>query len=426
MEQPNQSEINTSLSQPASFWRRFFASTLDGLFIQLFNWVIFFLFTAFTKKNFLYFDTKQTEFWIEVGISGVTSAIYVLGFWVLFDGATPGKKIFGIKIVKVNGERIGLIESLVRYFGYLLSSIPLFLGYFWMLWDPEKRTWHDKLAKTKVIVTDKKPRVILAITVFALMVIGIVINFSLGLTGYLKSDEFKKDFSSINESGNVTQASKEDEERILTFVPSSCGLSIPIPKTADTLNDKQRKWVYEEISLQSKDFFILDEDIYPRRNVQGTIFLYKEADSKIGGTPSNPAFNVAYPKGFFIFCIDNTRSISLDEYKALSLANKSYNVGLREEGARWGEVELIPVKVIDKQTGAETTSHLGVTKDNTKLIWIRVFNYPGDQIAEKITQDIDLIVRNLKYRTSTSPRTIINESNTTVNSKSEVKVEINQ
>ena len=26
-----------------------------------------------------------------------------------------------------------------------------YLGYFWMLWDGEKQTWHDKLATTVVV-----------------------------------------------------------------------------------------------------------------------------------------------------------------------------------------------------------------------------------------------------------------------------------
>ena len=38
-----------------------------------------------------------------------------------------------------------------RYFARWLSAIPLLLGYFWMLWDPKKQTWHDKLVSTIVV-----------------------------------------------------------------------------------------------------------------------------------------------------------------------------------------------------------------------------------------------------------------------------------
>ena len=39
-----------------------------------------------------------------------------------------------------------------------VGSIPLYLGWFWMLWDSEKQTWHDKVANTFVVPADAYPR----------------------------------------------------------------------------------------------------------------------------------------------------------------------------------------------------------------------------------------------------------------------------
>jgi uncharacterized RDD family membrane protein YckC len=33
----------------------------------------------------------------------------------------------------------------------------LYLGYFWMLWDREAQTWHDKLASTVVVPISAYP-----------------------------------------------------------------------------------------------------------------------------------------------------------------------------------------------------------------------------------------------------------------------------
>jgi uncharacterized RDD family membrane protein YckC len=33
----------------------------------------------------------------------------------------------------------------------IVSGIPFDLGYFWMLWDKEKQTWHDKVANDVVV-----------------------------------------------------------------------------------------------------------------------------------------------------------------------------------------------------------------------------------------------------------------------------------
>jgi uncharacterized RDD family membrane protein YckC len=66
------------------------------------------------------------------------------------NGATPGKAAFGIRVVSARAVPLTRVQAVVRYFGYLLSGF-LFLGYLWMLWDAEKRCWHDVLAGTRVV-----------------------------------------------------------------------------------------------------------------------------------------------------------------------------------------------------------------------------------------------------------------------------------
>ena len=68
-------------------------------------------------------------------------------------GATVGKMIMKLKVQNVNtGANLNLVEAVLREFvGRILSGLPLALGYFWMLWDPKKQTWHDKLAKSVVV-----------------------------------------------------------------------------------------------------------------------------------------------------------------------------------------------------------------------------------------------------------------------------------
>ena len=48
-------------------------------------------------------------------------------------------------------ERISAWRAGTRQFTRIVSSIPLGLGYLWMLWDPESQTWHDKIVGTIVI-----------------------------------------------------------------------------------------------------------------------------------------------------------------------------------------------------------------------------------------------------------------------------------
>ena len=68
------------------------------------------------------------------------------------SGATVGKRALGIRVADFSsGGPIGYGRAVLRYLGRILSTIPIFLGYFWMLWDGERQTWHDKIATTVVI-----------------------------------------------------------------------------------------------------------------------------------------------------------------------------------------------------------------------------------------------------------------------------------
>jgi uncharacterized RDD family membrane protein YckC len=69
-------------------------------------------------------------------------------------GQTLGKMAVGIKVVDADtGGFIGVPRGIGRYFARILSAIALGLGYLWMLWDPRKQCWHDKLVRSVVIRT---------------------------------------------------------------------------------------------------------------------------------------------------------------------------------------------------------------------------------------------------------------------------------
>ena len=55
------------------------------------------------------------------------------------------------------GGPIGNSRAFIRYIGRFVSTIVFLLGYFWMLWDPEKQTWHDKFAGSVVVPVDAYP-----------------------------------------------------------------------------------------------------------------------------------------------------------------------------------------------------------------------------------------------------------------------------
>jgi uncharacterized RDD family membrane protein YckC len=83
---------------------------------------------------------------VEVILAG---AIFV-AFWSLV-GQTPGMRFLSIRLLQEGSRDVTFPCALRRIFGVLLSVVPLGLGYFAILRDPQRRAWHDRLTGTSVI-----------------------------------------------------------------------------------------------------------------------------------------------------------------------------------------------------------------------------------------------------------------------------------
>lgn len=68
-------------------------------------------------------------------------------------GQTWGRKIVGVKVIDAStGAPIGVWRALGRQlFEGTISSWIFYLGFWWMLWDPESQTWHDKAVNSVVV-----------------------------------------------------------------------------------------------------------------------------------------------------------------------------------------------------------------------------------------------------------------------------------
>lgn len=79
---------------------------------------------------------------------------YHIAFWA-WRGTTLGGIIVGLRVIRVQGTELRFADALVRGLTSIFSIAALGIGCLWMLQDPEKQMWHDKIAGTFVV---KVPR----------------------------------------------------------------------------------------------------------------------------------------------------------------------------------------------------------------------------------------------------------------------------
>ncbi len=131
------------------FWIRFLAVFIDGLILAAVSmaYTPFFTVTGFDPK-------QPARFFILIGIlSGIQFVIrMVYETWFVGNrGATPGKMICGLKVVRPDGRPLTYARAFCRYLAKLLDDFTLLIGYLIAAFDDEKRALHDRLCDTRVV-----------------------------------------------------------------------------------------------------------------------------------------------------------------------------------------------------------------------------------------------------------------------------------
>jgi uncharacterized RDD family membrane protein YckC len=88
-----------------------------------------------------------------LGIYGVCFLTLVVIYFFLFmlsASQTPGMKSRRLVVVSREGELLTPRQACMRGFGYLISILPVLLGFAWILIDPEHLSWADKVSSTYV------------------------------------------------------------------------------------------------------------------------------------------------------------------------------------------------------------------------------------------------------------------------------------
>lgn len=277
---------NTS-ARYAGFWRRYIAFSFDALLFSLLDIGISYI---FHQRPFVDVPPKSVShllfnfFWPKALSVGI-----ILASWLWSDGQTFGKWLMRIRIVKEDRTRMDIGTAFLRLCGYVASNVSFNLGYLWMLIDPKKQTWHDKIANTYVVEVDgRRPSVILYIAGFVLptvcyLAILVWVMVARGLV------DSPKDFRAMYDTIRIASAArlmkpevKAHYEKAQGYIKQANALD---PKAADYMKNMRPvvRQAIEEYKL-ARDLDKKNPFIY---NAMGNAFGKLDGDSALNNAEEN-------------------------------------------------------------------------------------------------------------------------------------------
>ncbi|HMB57298.1 MAG TPA: RDD family protein [Arenimonas sp.] len=165
-------------SSPAGFWKRYLAWSIDALLISVVAQFLFGIVAtvfAFGGDDMLKQLTAASATmegggdtdalmalvqsltpllwqmtWLSTLLYMLCATIYFVGMEASPWQATLGKRLLGIRVVDMQGRRIGLWPALLRCVVAGISWLLLNLGHAMAAWTADKRALHDYAAGTRV------------------------------------------------------------------------------------------------------------------------------------------------------------------------------------------------------------------------------------------------------------------------------------
>lgn len=147
----------------ADFGQRLGAILIDSVLTGVAGLIVFLIFGAIGAA------IAATGSDAGVAIGGLIGTLGIL-LWIALpfiyfgymegqpSGQTVGKRVLNIRVVDFDtAGPIGVGRGVLRTLARILSGAIFYLGYLWMLWDPEQQTWHDKLVRTTVVPVSSFP-----------------------------------------------------------------------------------------------------------------------------------------------------------------------------------------------------------------------------------------------------------------------------
>lgn len=84
--------------------------------------------------------------------------VYLVSVWFLYlawcwqhGGMTLGMRAWKVVLQGDEGQKVDWKMCFIRFFGSLVSALPLGAGFIWSVFDREKQAWHDRLSHSRLV-----------------------------------------------------------------------------------------------------------------------------------------------------------------------------------------------------------------------------------------------------------------------------------
>ncbi len=139
---------------PAGLLRRLGALLYDTLLLVAVLMIATALFLPFTGGEAITSADGWLLEWAYRAVLAGLVVIYYGSFWTR-SGQTLGLKSWRLRLEREDGARLTWADTLRRLAAAIVSLLPAGIGWIWIVVDPGKRAWHDRLSRTRVVVVPR-------------------------------------------------------------------------------------------------------------------------------------------------------------------------------------------------------------------------------------------------------------------------------
>jgi uncharacterized RDD family membrane protein YckC len=152
-------EYSGQTNNPAPLWRRLAAMAYDSVLVAAIWMVVaFIVLSLFGVENARTVNGDVVT--LDPLYKNVLFAVMVISAWAFFawfwthSGQTLGMQAWRIRVQNANGSPVTVVQTIIRFVGAFVSMLTVGIGYWLMLFTQDKKTLHDRLSGSEVVMVE--------------------------------------------------------------------------------------------------------------------------------------------------------------------------------------------------------------------------------------------------------------------------------